>query len=127
MPFSFNLVAKCGCLLIFMPFSFDLVANGGCLRFDYHMYGTTINTLNVNVSTVASGTQRLWWRYGSKGNNWLHGAVSLPQLASMRVCFLYPCSKGEMGILFNPSVSFCLSVCNKYFSHFFLRNYFADA
>lgn len=85
MPFSFNLVAKCGCLLIFMPFSFDLVANGGCLRFDYHMYGTTINTLNVNVSTVENGTQRLWWRHGNQGNVWSNATVPLPRSSSLRV------------------------------------------
>lgn len=85
MHFSFNLVAKSGCLLIFMPFSFDLVVNGGCLRFDYHMYGTTINTLNVNVFTVENGTQRLWWRHGNQGNVWSNAIVPLPRSSSLRV------------------------------------------
>uniref|UniRef100_K1Q6C7 MAM and LDL-receptor class A domain-containing protein 2 n=1 Tax=Magallana gigas TaxID=29159 RepID=K1Q6C7_MAGGI len=82
---TLNTVAKCGCLLIFMPFSFDLVANGGCLRFDYHMYGTTINTLNVNVSTVENGTQRLWWRHGNQGNVWSNATVPLPRSSSLRI------------------------------------------
>lgn len=63
-----------------------LVASGGCLRFDYHMYGYYINILNVNVSTVENGTQRLWWRYGNQGNLWLQATIPLPRSSSLRVC-----------------------------------------
>ncbi|XP_061181247.1 MAM and LDL-receptor class A domain-containing protein 1-like [Saccostrea echinata] len=58
--------------------------DGACLYFKYHMYGVTINTLNINVSTNGFNNQRIWWRYGDQGNRWHQAAMTLPRSSSLR-------------------------------------------
>ena len=55
---------------------------GGCLKFYYHMYGSDVNTLNVNMqssksaeSSTAAFSPPIWRKHGNQGNYWLFGHV----------------------------------------------------
>ena len=58
---------------------FDLSSiNGAKLSFKYHMYGSTMGTLNVQVSTNDGANWNTeWTKSGDQGNNWLSGSVDL--------------------------------------------------
>ena len=43
-----------------------------CLRFYYHMYGETINTLNVY-----NGITRIFTKSGNQGNQWLIAKLTI--------------------------------------------------
>ncbi len=47
------------------------------LSFWYHLWGTTMGTLNVDVWNGTAWTQAAWSRTGNQGNNWLQGTLSL--------------------------------------------------
>ena len=53
-----------------------------CLKFYYHMYGNTINTLNVY-----NGNTTIFTKWGSQGNVWLFAkiTVTLPSKVSCTV------------------------------------------
>ncbi|XP_065183994.1 MAM and LDL-receptor class A domain-containing protein 1-like [Sycon ciliatum] len=46
------------------------------VTFWYHMYGTTVGTLNVYIRTPFK-TTKLWSKSGNQGNNWLLGTASI--------------------------------------------------
>lgn len=45
--------------------------------FDYHMLGTTMGTLSLEVSTNGSTWTTLWTRTGDQGSNWISETVDL--------------------------------------------------
>ena len=47
------------------------------VTFDYHMYGTTMGTLSLEVSTNGSTWTTLWTRTGNQGANWISDTVDL--------------------------------------------------
>ena len=47
----------------------------------YHMFGATVNTLNIHVRAGGSDTL-LWSRQGSQGADWYQGIAYLPTCAS---------------------------------------------
>ena len=55
-------------------------SNGiNCMNFWYHMYGSTIGTLNVWVQPQGNGTAvQLWSLSGQQGNTWKQGTVPIP-------------------------------------------------
>lgn len=49
-----------------------------CLQFYYHMIGSDVAQLNVNIREDGTSTvKRLWNLYGSKEDKWLEGKVPL--------------------------------------------------
>ena len=48
-----------------------------CLEFYYHMYGDTINTLNVY-----NGNTKIFTKSGNQGNVWMFGKVTMTTLQS---------------------------------------------
>ena len=54
-----------------------------CLKFYYHMYGDTINTLNVY-----SGNTQMFSRSGKQGDEWLKAEITMT-LQSTVSCILY--------------------------------------
>lgn len=50
--------------------------DGHCFGFFYHMYGSSIGTLNIYVKS-AGREQLVWTLSGSKGNKWLNGQVNV--------------------------------------------------
>ncbi len=64
--------------------------SGRCLSFWYHMYGSSIGTLNVFqktfVGSTVTGTMLLWQLKGNKGNKWLQARIPLNIGTSYQVC-----------------------------------------
>ncbi|XP_069106937.1 MAM and LDL-receptor class A domain-containing protein 1-like [Argopecten irradians] len=60
-----------------------------CLTFDYHMFGSTMGTLNVLIYDLntPSLTRSVWTMSGDKGDQWNQAAVQIPTTASLRVFF----------------------------------------
>eukprot|EP00795_Rhopilema_esculentum_P012712 gene12712-3431_t len=61
---------------------FPATTGGGrCISFWYHMYGSSIGTLNIFqktlVGTTVTGTRLLWQLKGNQGNTWLQGRIPL--------------------------------------------------
>jgi PKD repeat protein len=53
------------------------------LKFQYHMYGATMGTLNVQISTDnGSSWTTLWTKSGDQGNSWHQALVSLSGYAN---------------------------------------------
>lgn len=74
---------------LFSPFYLAPVATCD-FSFWYHMYGSTVGRLDVNVVTSSNST-RVWTRSGSQGNSWKSATVSLGSVTSVfRVCALCP-------------------------------------
>jgi PKD repeat protein len=63
-----NLISPC----------YDLVGvNSPELSFQYHMYGSSMGTLNVQASTNASDWTTIWNKSGDQGNSWLQATIDL--------------------------------------------------
>eukprot|EP00794_Sanderia_malayensis_P017044 gene17044-18759_t len=64
---------------------------GRCLSFWYHMYGSSIGTLNVfqrSLSgTTVTATTLLWQLRGQKGNQWLQGKIPLNIVTRYQIMF----------------------------------------
>lgn len=74
-----------------------------CLSFFYHMYGSTMGTLNVKLKTVSTGAMStLTSLSGNSGNQWLEKKVtftssqnyivSLPPIEYIQVSVIYQVS-----------------------------------
>ncbi|XP_048507333.1 MAM and LDL-receptor class A domain-containing protein 1-like [Athalia rosae] len=60
-------------------YSANLTAEG-CFSFWYHMYGTTIGTLNVYFKAEGEADRKLMFtKSGNQGNQWWHGFFHLPR------------------------------------------------
>ena len=66
-PRSYGNKAK----LLFSPTRSGIL-NFSCLKFYYHMYGTSINRLNV-----FNGNSNVFRKSGQQGNRWLYAEVTL--------------------------------------------------
>ena len=58
---------------------------GSCLQFYYHMYGTTMGTLNVYTRTGNSIGNSIWTKSGNQGNRWIKARVTVTSQASWQV------------------------------------------
>ena len=56
---------------------FYIIPQGYELRFNYHMYGTTIANLKVEISSNGSSWTQLWSKSGDQGNNWQEAVIDL--------------------------------------------------
>ena len=71
----------------FMP-----TTNVECLRFWFHMYGATIDTLNVFSRRVDSSLGTLVWsRNGDRGDQWFQGFVKVSETTSYQVTKVCVC------------------------------------
>ena len=57
--------------LLFSPLS-SVIGNFSCLKFYYHMYGDTINQLNV-----FNGNTKVFTKSRQHGNRWLYAEVTV--------------------------------------------------
>ena len=57
--------------LLFSPPSW-VIGNFSCLKFYYHMYGSSINHLNV-----FNGNTNVFTKSGQQGNRWLFAEVTI--------------------------------------------------
>ena len=69
-----------------MSEEFQRTGSGGrCVKFWYHMYGTTIDTLNVWISSNGSRGE-IWSLSGNKGDKWNYGQAPVSSSAVYQVC-----------------------------------------
>ena len=57
--------------LVFSPPS-SIIGTTSCLKFYYHMYGSTVNRLNV-----FNGHSIVFTKSGQQGNRWLYAEVTV--------------------------------------------------
>ena len=63
--------------LLFSPPS-SVIGNFSCLKFYYHMYGATINRLNL-----FNGNTNMFTKSGQQGNRWLYAEVTVNVLKTV--------------------------------------------
>ncbi|XP_033112049.1 MAM and LDL-receptor class A domain-containing protein 1-like [Anneissia japonica] len=62
--------------------------NGTCVKWFYHMYGATVNTLNVYiVNTEGTVGAPAWTNRNNQGNIWRLGKLSVETKTSFRIVF----------------------------------------
>jgi len=62
------------------------LSNGGFLAFNYHMYGSAIGELKVEVAQAGSSSfTTVWSKNGAQGNQWIYEKVSLSQFDGQNV------------------------------------------
>ena len=63
-----------------------------CLRFWYHMYGQTTDSLNVFFERNNGNTLLIWRMYGDKNDQWYLGSVAITEESSFLVItnFIFP-------------------------------------
>lgn len=59
--------------------------DGDCFRFWYHLYGSSIGTLNVYLRQSNTLTKNLWSRAGDFGNFWRYGHVTISSEVEFQV------------------------------------------
>lgn len=76
---------------------FDISAlNNPVLKFDYHMYGTQVNNLKLEVSTNnGSSWTQVFSKSGDQGNNWLSESVDLNSYKGSNVSFRFTATTGS--------------------------------
>ena len=67
--------------LLFLPPS-SIIGKMSCLKFYYHMYGATINRLNV-----FNGNSMVFTKSGQQGNRWLYAEMTV--LVRNKVSYLW--------------------------------------
>lgn len=76
---------------------FDISAlTNPTFKFDYHMYGSQINNLKVEVSTNGgSSWTQIFTKSGNQGNNWLSESVDLNSYKGSNVSFRFTATTGS--------------------------------
>ena len=78
-PVVFNDVARLISQNISIP------SNGMCFQFFYHMYGTSINRLNIYAKQNNNLGKAVWQKIGEQGNKWNLGHVYLEKLGNVQL------------------------------------------
>lgn len=73
--------------------------SGMCFSFWYHMYGTTIGTLQVLLQEAGSNASSIWVLTGNKGNTWYQGQVSFTTSSQWQVSLSLEQFKGDFSNL----------------------------
>uniref|UniRef100_A0A8C4VMC5 Enteropeptidase n=1 Tax=Gopherus evgoodei TaxID=1825980 RepID=A0A8C4VMC5_9SAUR len=58
-----------------------------CLSFWYHMYGTNVYRLNINIVNSNNMEKTVFQKEGNYGNNWNYGQVTLNETSDFKVIF----------------------------------------
>ena len=101
---------------------FDMsVLSEAYFNFDYHMYGDTMGSLRLEMSTDGNHWQELWSQSGNRGNQWLSESIpiSLPSLQGKDVKFRFVGTTGG-------SYTSDMAIDNIYLSERACREYFLD-
>lgn len=86
----------------------------GCsLTFWYHMYGSTIGTLSLNLTDVVNARQfPIWSKSGDQGDKWLKATVNLANVTgSFRLTFTAVTGTSFTGDIALDDISFDRSCC----------------
>ena len=75
-----------------------------CFIFWYHMYGSSIGSLNIYTQSVASAVkQRKWMLQGNQGNTWRKAEVDINSTSSGNYKVRNPCRRTSA-----DSLSYCM-------------------
>ncbi|OJJ17535.1 hypothetical protein BKI52_27110 [marine bacterium AO1-C] len=76
---------------------FDISAmNNPTFKFDYHMYGSRVNNLKLEVSTNSgSSWTQVFTKSGNQGNNWLSESIDLNSYKGSNVSFRFTVTTGN--------------------------------
>ncbi|XP_052706401.1 uncharacterized protein LOC128181881 [Crassostrea angulata] len=58
-----------------------------CLSFRYHMFGHTVDTLNVLVSGKDLAQSVAWTQSGNQGSDWKYGQVTIQKMEELKIIF----------------------------------------
>ncbi|CAH3118157.1 unnamed protein product [Pocillopora meandrina] len=85
-------------------------ASGRCLKFWYHMYGASIGSLNVWISSNGSSGQ-IWTLTGNKGNKWQFAQAPVSSKSVYQVIFEGVRGQGHQGDIAIDDVQFTVGWC----------------
>ena len=74
-------------LALIVLFDF-FVADQMCLSFYYHMYGSSIGSLEVYVLSSVGIRQSLFNKSSNQGNQWYFQKVYIPPYPDVQVCYI---------------------------------------
>lgn len=74
---------------IFILTLFNHTAAERCLSFRYHMFGHTVDTLNVLVSGKDRAQSVVWTQSGNQGSDWKYGQVTIQKMEELKVIIAY--------------------------------------
>ncbi|XP_066300036.1 MAM and LDL-receptor class A domain-containing protein 1-like [Branchiostoma lanceolatum] len=63
------------------------IGQGKCLTFYYHMYGTSVNTLNLYLKSGGALGNPIWTRSGTLGDEWRRAHVSIVKDSNFQITF----------------------------------------
>lgn len=100
-------------LNLFLDISFYTAAER-CLSFRYHMFGHTVDTLNVLVSGKDLAQSVAWTQSGNQGSDWKYGQVTIQKMEELKVIIAY---SGHMirNVVVCKSVNKETKLSNKHF------------
>ncbi|EDO47787.1 predicted protein [Nematostella vectensis] len=84
---------------------------GKCLSFWYHMYGATINRLNVLIRTGSHDTP-LWSKLGARGDKWIRAQVTVSSRTHFQVVFEAITGKDYQGDIALDDITLSDGACN---------------
>ncbi|EAY28022.1 M4 family metallopeptidase [Microscilla marina] len=74
---------------------FDIAAlNNPTFSFDYHMYGTQVNNLKLEVSTDGTTWTQVFTKSGDQGDNWLSESIDLTAYKGSSVSLRFTATTG---------------------------------
>lgn len=74
---------------LFQSPEFDLGSTPREIMFDYHMYGSNMGTLELQISTDETNWTNLWSLSGDQGNQWSSATISLASYTNQNVFFRF--------------------------------------
>jgi hypothetical protein len=63
----------------------SIKSSGFCFKWFYHMYGASVNVLNIKILNLVTSTSSIvWTRSGNQGNRWKNGQVYTNEIGNFR-------------------------------------------
>lgn len=62
-----------------------LKENKRCLTFWYHMYGSSMGTMNVYTEGTGVAKAVQWTRTGNQGSTWLEASIDIPRMPDLKI------------------------------------------
>lgn len=93
-----------------------------CLNFWYHMYGTSVRTLNVYMKVGGSLSPPVWSRTGTRSNQWYSASVDVQSSTSYQIVFEGVRGTSYRGDIALDDISVSMGSCSgnhSYFSYCF--------
>lgn len=89
-----------------------------CLNFWYHMYGTSVRTLNVYMKVGGSLSPPVWSRTGTRSNQWYSASVDVQSSTSYQIVFEGVRGTSYRGDIALDDISVSMGSCSSNHSYF---------